>query len=59
MSLMQQVFVKDPAGKKTIAQYLKESDPQAKVLKFVRFGVGEGIEKKKEDFAEEVAKMAR
>lgn len=57
MSLMQQVFVKDPAGKKTIAQYLKEADPQAKVLKFARFAVGEGIEKKKEDFAEEVAKM--
>jgi elongation factor Ts len=57
ISLMQQVFVKDPSGKKTVAQFLKDLDPQSKVVQFERFAVGEGIEKRQENFAEEVAKM--
>lgn len=50
VSLLGQAFVKDP--EKTIEQLLKQH--QAKVLKFARFEVGEGIEKEKVDFAEEV-----
>lgn len=59
ISLMQQVFVKDSSGKKKVSQYLQESDPAAKVVHFARLQVGEGIEKKQEDFAEEVAKMVK
>lgn len=57
MSLLQQAFIKDTTGKKTVAQHLKEVDPAAKVVQFMRYAVGEGIEKKKDDFAQEVAKM--
>jgi elongation factor Ts len=57
MSLLQQVFIKDTTGKKTVAQHLKEIDPTTKIVQFKRYAVGEGIEKKKDDFAEEVAKM--
>lgn len=39
--------------KKSVTQYLKEE--QAEVKSFVRFQVGEGMEKKEEDFAAEVA----
>lgn len=48
--LLGQAFVKDPD--KTIEQLLKQH--QAKILGFVRYEVGEGIEKEKVDFAEEV-----
>jgi elongation factor Ts len=48
--LMGQPFVKDPDT--TIEQLL--SSAGAKVVRFVRFEVGEGIEKKQEDFAAEV-----
>lgn len=57
MSLLQQAFIKDTTGKKTVAQHLKEVDPTAKIVQFMRYAVGEGIEKKKDDFAQEVAKM--
>lgn len=50
LSLVGQPFVKDPSI--TVADYLKQS--QATVTRFVRFEVGEGIEKKEENFAEEV-----
>lgn len=38
-------------------QYLKENN--AEVVKFVKYIVGEGIEKKQDDFADEVAAMAK
>ena len=38
-------------------QYLKENN--AEVVKFVKYIVGEGIEKKQDDFAAEVAAMAK
>ncbi len=57
MSLLDQLYVKDMGGKKKVGQYLKEVDPTATVPQFVRFAVGEGIEKRKDDFAEEVKKM--
>lgn len=48
--LVEQEFVKDPDKK--ISQVLEEK--QAKIVRFVRFEKGEGIEKKEENFAEEV-----
>jgi len=55
ISLTGQPFVKDPSV--NVGQLLK--DNSADVVDFVRFEVGEGIEKKEEDFAAEVqAQMA-
>ncbi|GAA6184136.1 MULTISPECIES: translation elongation factor Ts [Alteromonadaceae] len=51
VSLTGQPFVKDPSN--TVGQLLKSKG--ADVINFVRFEVGEGIEKKEEDFAAEVA----
>ena len=50
-SLTEQAFIKNPD--QTVGQYAKESS--AEVVSFQRFEVGEGIEKKEEDFAAEVA----
>ena len=47
--LVDQEFIKDPD--QTVAKYIGDG----KVLEMVRFQVGEGIEKKEENFAEEVA----
>ena len=50
-------------GKQTVAQYIaqvaKENSANLSVKKFVRFETGEGLEKKEENFAEEVAKQMR
>lgn len=51
ISLTGQPFIKDPSN--TVGQLLKSKG--ANVINFVRFEVGEGIEKKEEDFAAEVA----
>ncbi|MDH5571776.1 MAG: translation elongation factor Ts [Gammaproteobacteria bacterium] len=51
VTLLGQPFVKDPD--QTVAELVKKAG--AKVTAFVRYEVGEGIEKKKENFAEEVA----
>lgn len=48
--LLEQAFVKDSDIK--VGKYLDQNN--AKVVEFVRYEVGEGIEKKSEDFAEEV-----
>ena len=53
VTLLGQPFVKDPDV--TIAKLLKDAD--ASVTSFVRYEVGEGIEKKEENFAEEVMKQ--
>ena len=53
--LMDQIFIKDPDGKLKIKDLLKKAGPNATVSRFVRYQLGEGIEKKKENFAEEVA----
>lgn len=50
VTLTGQPFVKDPD--QTVGELLKKAD--ASVVRFVRLEVGEGIEKKQEDFAEEV-----
>ncbi len=60
--LNEQVFVKAEDGKQTVGQYLaqvgKNNNAQLSIKRFVRFETGEGIEKKSENFAEEVAKQA-
>ena len=53
--LMDQVYVKAEDGKQTVAAYLKSISADLKITKFVRFETGEGLEKKNEDFAAEVA----
>jgi elongation factor Ts len=56
VTLMGQVFVKAEDGKQTIEQLLKSKG--ASVTAFQMFVVGEGIEKKVEDYAAEVAAAA-
>ena len=57
--LMEQSFVKDPD--KTITQLVNEKiskiGENIKVRRFTRYQMGEGLEKKSENFAEEVAKQ--
>ncbi len=57
--LLEQPFIKDPD--KTIDQLLKEKiaviGENLSIRRFARFEVGEGLEKKTENFAEEVAKQ--
>ena len=53
--LVDQVYVKD--GDLTVGKYIASVSKDLKVVKFVRFETGEGIEKKEENFAEEVAKQ--
>ncbi len=53
VSLLNQAFVKDSTGKQTVEQMLKAT--QTKVLGFTLYVVGEGIEKRVDDFAAEVA----
>jgi len=55
VTLLGQPFIKDPDL--TVEKLLAKSG--AEVLRFARFGVGEGIEKKQEDFAAEVMAQAR
>ena len=55
--LLDQVYVKAEDGKQTVAKYLESVNKDLKIVKFVRFEVGEGMEKKNEDFAAEVAKQ--
>ena len=57
ISLMDQVYVKAEDGKQTVAAYLASVNKDLKIAKMVRFEVGEGMEKKNEDFAAEVAKQ--
>ena len=60
--LLEQPYVKAEDGKQTVAQYLaqvaKENGAELSVKKFVRFETGEGLEKKVDDFAAEVAAQA-
>ena len=57
--LVDQVYVKAEDGKQTVAKYLeavsKEVGTPVSIKKFIRFETGEGLEKKNEDFAAEVA----
>ncbi len=53
--LVDQTYVKD--GDFTVGKYIASVDKSLAVKKFVRFETGEGMEKKEENFAEEVAKQ--
>jgi elongation factor Ts len=54
-TLENQKFVMD--DKVSVKEYLQSSDKEAKLTNYVRFELGEGIEKVEEDFAAEVAKQ--
>ncbi len=60
-TLLEQAYVHD--GTKSVAQVLKEAEAQSgsavRIAGFVRFQLGEGIEKEAGDFAAEVAKAAQ
>ncbi len=53
--LLDQPFVKDPSV--TVAKYIASVGKGIKVVDFVRMEKGEGIQKKEENFADEVASM--
>ena len=57
--LVDQIYVKAEDGKQTVAKYLEQVSKAVgttvSVKRFVRFETGEGLEKKQEDFAAEVA----
>ena len=53
--LLDQTYVKAEDGKQTVAAYLKSVNSAIVIKNVVRFEVGEGMEKKNEDFAAEVA----
>ncbi|MCR5032044.1 MAG: translation elongation factor Ts [Lachnospiraceae bacterium] len=53
--LLDQAYVKAEDGKQTVEAYLKSVAADLKIVKYVRFETGEGLEKKNENFAEEVA----
>lgn len=55
MCLVDQVFFKEPDV--TVGKYLNQHG--ASVIRFGRYAVGEGIEKREDNFAEEVAKMTK
>ncbi len=61
--LLEQVYVKAEDGKQSVAKYIeqvaKENSADLSIKSFVRFETGEGIEKKEENFAEEVAKQMK
>ena len=53
--LLDQTYVKAEDGKQTVAAYLKSVNGAIVIKNVVRFEVGEGMEKKNENFAAEVA----
>ena len=59
--LLDQVYVKAEDGKQSVGNYVAEfakaNGINLEIVKFVRYETGEGIEKKEENFAEEVAKQ--
>jgi elongation factor Ts len=59
--LLEQTYVKAEDGKQSVGKYIeqvaKANNAKLSVKKFVRFETGEGIEKKEDNFAEEVAKQ--
>jgi elongation factor Ts len=61
VTLLDQAFVHDPA--KSVGQALKEAEGQVgapiKVGGFLRFALGEGVERQEQDFAAEVAAAAK
>ena len=60
--LLDQVWVKDPEGKKDVRTLLTDlvakTGENVKVRRFVRYEVGEGLEKRADDFVAEVKKQS-
>ncbi len=57
--LTEQIFIKDPEGKLKIKNLLGKQGVNMAIRRFVRYQLGEGIERKKASFAEEVAAQLR
>jgi elongation factor Ts len=61
-TFLEQPFIFDDSGKKSVAQAVKEAEGKVggpiKITGYVRFALGEGIEKQESDFAAEVAAAA-
>ena len=61
--LNNQVYIMAEDGKESIADYVnkvaKANNANIKVIKFLRYETGEGIEKRQDNFAEEVAKQMK
>ena len=61
--LLDQVYVKAEDGKQSVGKYVQEvakaNNANITIKGFVRFETGEGLEKKEENFAEEVAKQLK
>jgi elongation factor Ts len=61
-TFLEQPFIFDDSGKKSVAQAVKEAEGKVggpiEIKGFVRFGLGEGIERQESDFAAEVAAAA-
>ena len=59
--LLDQTYVKAEDGKQSVAKYVeqvaKENGAKIQIKGFVRYETGDGLEKKEENFAEEVAKQ--
>lgn len=53
--LLDQTYVKAEDGKQSVAKYLESVSKDLTITEMVRFEVGEGMEKRQEDFAAEVA----
>ncbi len=58
--LVEQAFVKDPdkSIKDLVSEKIGEMGEKISIRRFTRYEMGEGLEKKKDDFAEEVMKQA-
>ena len=60
--LLDQVWMKDPDGKKDIralqTDLVAKTGENVKIRRFVRYEVGEGLEKRSDDFVEEVKRQA-
>jgi len=61
-TFLEQPFIFDDSGKKSVAQAVKEAEGKVggpiKITGYVRYGLGEGIEKAETDFAAEVAAVS-
>lgn len=61
--LLEQIYVKDESGKKTIRELIQDlsvkTGEKVQIRRFERYQVGEGIEKQSSNFAEDVASMVK
>ncbi len=61
--LVDQAYVKEPGGKVSVAKHIdsvaKAAGGSVEVASFIRFEKGEGLAKREENFAEEIAKLTK